>query len=503
MSGEPRSGDVNAPTSAQSPPAAPNPPDAPRPPDAPNPPSLPDGPDAPSTPDAPDAPRPSAAPERAELDRLRAEVTSLRERLDTREQRRSRWLAVRSVLAAVLVALAGFGVVCSAIGVWGARTTLKTDHWVATVETLPQEPAVAAAVSEYLTTEVFNALNVQQRLAQSLPPKAAFLSAPVTTAVRDYMRTMIQKFMQTSQFQAQWEAANRFAHAQIMAILENRSGTVSVAGSTVTLNLLPIVNDLLLTLEQQLPTMFGKKLDLPALTSGQVPPGLEQRIETALGVNLPADFAQIKLYNRDRLGQLQEAVVTFKRSVGLLVAGTILALGLAIWISPNRRRTILQFGLWLTIAVLVLTNVLRAVRDQLLGLVPAGVYREGASVAIYETLTDLRAWGDWILWTGIVVAVVAYLVGPGRLPVLLRGQTVRGARSAAATTRTVATSTVLRAWITRHMDALRVGGIVVAAAVALLVSSWTGLIVIAVLLAGYELLVTLTAHRSHPAEAAR
>lgn len=444
--------------------------------------------------DAPDAA--DTAAERAELDRLRSEVASLQGRLDTRERRQSRWLSVRRVIAAILVAVAGFGVVCSAVGVWGARTTLKTDRWVETVRTLPRDPAVAAAVSTYLTDQIFSSLDVQQRLSQALPPKAAFLSGPVTSAVRDYVRDTIRKFMQTDQFQAQWEAANRFAHAQILAILEKRSGTVSVEGSTVTLNLLPIVNNLLLTLESQLPTMFGKKLDLPALTSGEIPPNLKQRVETALGVSLPANFAQIKLYNRNKLSQVQEAVDLFKRSIVLLVASTVVALGLALWISPGRRRTILQFGLWLTIATLVLSNVLRALRDQLLGMVPDGVYRQGATVAMHQALTDLRVWGDWLLWIGIVLAVVAYLVGPGRLPVWLRKQTVHGAKLAATSTQRVATSPELRQWTVRHSDVLRIAGLVVAAVLALLVSSWTGLLVVVVLLGAYELAVWLPARQS-------
>ncbi|MBO2447418.1 hypothetical protein J4573_10000 [Actinomadura barringtoniae] len=440
---------------------------------------------------------PSAATtERTELDRLRAEVATLQGRLDTRERRQSRWISVRRVIAAILVALAGFGVVCSTIGVWGARTTLRTDRWVETVGPLPRDPAVAAAVSQYLTDEIFTSLNVEQRLAQALPPKAAFLSGAVTGPVHDYVRTTIQKFMQTEQFQQQWEAANRFAHSRILAILENKSQTVSVEGSTVTLNLLPIVNNLLVMLEGRLPTLFGKKLDLPALSSGEIPPNLKQRIESTLGVTLPANFAQIKLYNRHKLSQVQEAVLLFKRGVVLLVAGTILALGLAIWISPGRRRTILQFGVWLAIATLVLSNVLRALRDHLLALVPDGVYRQGASAAIHHALTDLRVWGDWLLWIGIVLAVLAYLVGPGRLPVWLRKQVVNGAKWTATTTERVATSSELRQWVAAHTDVLRIAGVVVAAVLALLVSSWTGLLVIVVLLALYELAVWLPARQS-------
>ena len=49
---------------------------------------------------------------------------------------------------------------------------------------------------------------------------------------------------------------------------------------------------------------------------------------------------------------------------------------------------------------------------------------------------------------------------------------------------------------------VRVGGVVVAAVLALMLSSWTSLLVIAVVLAAYEVLVTLVARISCPADSA-
>ncbi|GAA2207699.1 hypothetical protein GCM10009850_031570 [Nonomuraea monospora] len=433
-----------------------------------------------------------------ELERLRAEVAELRGRLEDRTRRRRHAHLARRIIAAVLVAVAGFGAVCSAIGLWGARTTLDTERWVATVESLPAHPEVTNAMATYLTDQVFTALHVEQRLAEVLPPRATFLAGPVTGAVHGYTKDLVTRFMGTEQFRTLWTDANRFAHAQILAILEGRSQTVSVSGTTVTLNLLPVVNNLLVTIEQRLPTIFGKRLDLPTLTSGTVPPGLRERIETAVGVTLPADFAQIRMYDRPMLGQLQEAMLTFKRSVVLLIGGSVLALGLALWISPHRRRTLLQWGLWLSISAVVLTSGLRAVRDQLLALVPEGVYRQGVSVAVYDIFTELRTWGIWLLWAGVVIAAVCYLVGPGRIPVWLRGNAVRGARSGWEAARSAGRNERLRTWTGRYLDVLRVGGIVVAAVVALLLSSWLSLLVVALLLVGYEVLVTLLARGGEP-----
>ncbi|WP_338693895.1 hypothetical protein V2W30_04735 [Streptomyces sp. Q6] len=436
----------------------------------------------------------------AELERLRAEVELLRDRAGTERRRRARTFVVRRTIAAVLIALVAVLAVTSVVGLWGSRTTLDTDRWIATVGPLPEDPEVNAAVSTYLSNEIFDQLDVEQRLSESLPPRAAFLAAPVTGAVHDYLRDSISRLIATDRFQELWRATNRFAHARIIAVLEKRNENVRVRGDTVTLNLLPMVNNLLGSLEDRLPSLFDKKLDLPALSSGEIPPGLHERIEKALGVSLPEDFAQIRLYNRHELGQLQEAVLLFKRAVvGLLIAVPVL-LAVSLWVSPNRRRTLLQLGLWLVVTVTVLTAVLRAVRDQLLGQMPQGVYRDGLRAALWTVFTTLRERGDQLLWLGIGIALLAYLVGPGRLPVALRGYAGRGAR---ATGRSLSkagervgkhrTGTSVRPWLARHADALRVGGAVVAALISILLSSWTGLLVVGVLLAAYEIGVTLGA----------
>ncbi|MER5252229.1 hypothetical protein [Streptomyces sp. NPDC002855] len=433
----------------------------------------------------------------SELERLRAEVSELRERAGTERRRRVRLLSVRRAVAAVLIALVAVLAVTSIVGVWGGRTTLNTDRWIATVGPLPEDPDVNAAVSTYLAREIFDQLDVEQRLSEALPPRASFLAAPVTGAVHDYLRDSISKLIATDRFQELWRATNRAAHARIVAVLEERNDNVRVHGDTVTLNLLPMVNNLLRSLEEQLPTLFGKKLDLPALSSGEIPPGLHERVEQALGVSLPENFAQVRLYNRNELGQLQDSVLMFKRVVvGLVIAVPVL-LGLALWISPHRRRTLLQLGLWLVVTVTVLSTVLRAVRDQLLGQVPPGVYREGVRAVLWTVFTTLRDRGDQLLWLGVGIAVLAYLVGPGRLPVALRRYTAQGARATghfvAKAGERLTDGARVRPWLARHADVLRVSGVVLAALIALLLSSWTALFVVGALLAAYEIGLTLVA----------
>ena len=216
-------------------------------------------------------------------------------------------------------------------------------------------------------------------------------------------------------------------------------------------------------------------------------------MEDALGVSLPANFAQFTIYDAGKLKVVQQTVVTFKRGLIALVAGTLLLLVLALLISPRRRRTVLQLGLWLVVAAVAVTATLRAVRGQVLQQIPEGVYRDGAAAAISIVTGVLRTRGVQLIWLGVLLALIAYLVGPGRIPVWLRQHVVLWARAAGRWTRQGYRAVASRgpALTERHLDALRIGGLVVAAVLALILSSWTALLVILIVLAAFEIGVTL------------
>ena len=121
--------------------------------------------------------------EKDELQRQREELAELHKQLDTRGVRQRRVTVLRQFVAAVLVFVAALGVTLSVVGLWAGNTTLNTDRWVATVTPLDQDPAVRAAVSTYTTQQIFSTLNVEQRVKEALPPRAAFLASPLTDEV--------------------------------------------------------------------------------------------------------------------------------------------------------------------------------------------------------------------------------------------------------------------------------------------------------------------------------
>jgi hypothetical protein len=431
--------------------------------------------------------------ERVELERLRAEVSALRDQLETRRRRRPPTTAVRGVLAALLAAVAAFALVTSAVGFWAARTTLNTDRWVATVAPLPQDPRVNAAVAQYATTEVFRVLDVEQRLRAVLPEQAAFAAGPIAGQLREQVRATVVKIMDSDRFQAIWVEVNRRLHQRLLAVIEGTSAVVTAQEDRIQIDLLPLINQVLRDLSDQLPTLFGKQVSLPDLSSGAIPENLRLRVEEAVGVSLPANFAQFTVYDSGQLWEAQQAVAAAKRNLLLFAGATVLLLLAAFVVSPRRRRTAVQFGLWLVVASVAITALLRAVRGQILAGVPAGTYRDGVDAAMTTVFSLLRERGVQLIWIGALIAALAYLAGPGRFPVWLRGGVRRGSVAGWRFSRDAAG----RApdLIARHLDPVRVAGVVVAAVLALILSSWTSLLVVAVLLAAYEITVTLIARR--------
>lgn len=455
----------------------------------------------PSTPHAEVPPGGTDAPlpDTSEVGRLRAEVSALQTRLDNRQRWAFAILSLRRVAAAVLIMITAFALVASVVGLWAANTVLSTDRWVSTVAPLPQNPQVATAVAEYATTQMFEVLDVQQRIESVLPQQAAFVAGPITGQLRDAVDRTVTNVLQSDGFQTIWVELNQRAHQRAMNIIEGRSDVITASQDEVQIDLLPLINQVLRELSAQLPTMFGRTITLPDLSSGEIPENLRVRVQDALGVTLPANFAQFTVYDSGQLWALQQSVANAKRYLAIFVISTVVLLILALVISPRRRRTVLQFGLWLVVAAVAISAVLRGVRDQVLEQVPAGVYRDGAAAAMTSIFSLLRLRGQQLIWIGAILAVVAYLAGPGRGAVWLRRQVRRGAVEVGHGGRWMWTRAP--GWTAAHLDVVRVGGLVVAAVLALLLSSWTSLLIVVVVLAAFEVGVTLMSRSLPPSEA--
>ena len=372
---------------------------------------------------------------------------------------------------------------------WAHRTVVNTDAYVATVGPIVADPAVQAAVSREVTNEMYATLNPQQVIADALPPKAAALAGPLSNGVKGYLQQGINKILASPRFQQLWIAANRFSHAQLISVLNGDSTAVRTTNGQVVLNLVPLLNEALKDVQARASALLGRNVTLPAITSSTLPAAACQKIATAIGRPLPPTCGQIPLFKAAALNSAQRAYRAFNNLVLALLIVTPLVFIAALWVSPRRRRTLLQLAIGGMLGLIV---VRRAVFWLQSGLIAHAkpVNQAAVSVITGQVFGGLFTVTMWFLIGGLILALLALLSGPYRWAVAARSGARRawqGASHLVSALAGQASSGATVAWIRRHVDALRIGGAAAAALAVLIFSvNWAGLLVIAVLLALYE-----------------
>jgi len=421
---------------------------------------------------------------RAERDQLQAEV----EKIKNAPERRMR---MRRITAGVLVALTLLFVALGVPGAWARRTLLDTDRYVATVGPLASDPAIQETLATEITNHVFAALDVEARLRTVLGERAsrlAFLAGPITNAVEGFVHDQVLKVVQSDAFATLWVEANEFAHSQAMAVLRGDTEELVLIDGKLVFNYLPLVNEALAKVTEVAADLIGGPVSLPEITSDTVPAEAIVALELAFGVDLPDTFGQLTLHETDALGTAQQALRAVNAAVYLLILLVIGCFAGALWLSPRKRRTLLQLSIGIA-AVVVL--------ERRLAIIGAGGIVEAASdefAPATQSLVDsllgsLLKYTGWILAIMLVTAIGALLSGPYPWAVSARGWAgsltgaVEGADLGPA-----------GAWVAEHRDGLMVAVGVVALGVWFFADlSFLGFVVLVVLTALLEVLVSRTA----------
>jgi multisubunit Na+/H+ antiporter MnhC subunit len=423
------------------------------------------------------------APAEADLARIQAERDAPRsehERIKKPRRRRIR----RSVVG-LLVALSCLLVLLSTTEVWVHRTLLNTPAFVGTVAPVFENPAVASAVAARATDELFTELNVQARLRDALPPRASFAAVPVTNATKGFVAGQLTSVLTSSQFQAAWTAALTFTHQQLVAVLRGQNtAAVSTSGGYIVLNTVPVINQALGKVSGLASDLTGKPVTLPAITSADPPQQAVNKLSGALGVPLPSNFGQITLVRSSDLATVQKGVKAFDRLTLVLPLVTIALIALSLWLSLNRRRTVLQLAVGISLLMIVERRVV--IHEQ--GALASAAHNpQLAQNVLGDLLHGFFVLTAWVLGVALVVVVIAVLSGPYRWAVGIRSRVKRTGRSIAEARSSDRRSQMIT-WMASHAAGLQLAGALVAGILLLIVPvSWLGFLIIGVLLAAYEI----------------
>ncbi len=110
------------------------------------------------------------------------------------------------------------------------------------------------------------------------------------------------KVVQSDAFATFWTEANRFVHSRVLLILRGEGESISAVGGKVLLNLMPLVNLAIGSIQAVASDLLGRPITLPTIEADEVPAESISKLESALGVDLPDDYGTLAVYDADELG---------------------------------------------------------------------------------------------------------------------------------------------------------------------------------------------------------
>jgi Short C-terminal domain len=278
-----------------------------------------------------------------------------------------------------LVVLGSVFAFLSVFAIWTERQALNTDDWVRTSDRLIENPTIRAAVGDYLVDQLYANVDVEKELKEILPGDTKELAGPVSGGLRQVAGDGADQVLQTSTAQDLWQDANRTAHEQLLAVLEDDKEAVSTEEGEVTLQLGSLVTNL----------------------------AAEVGIGEQLAEKLPADAGQVTILRSEDLRTAQDVVIAVKGLAIVLTLLTFLCFGVAIYISRD--------GRWVTV---LFCGV---------GLIAAGfaviVAREVAGGIVVGQLVDDQsiepaAEAAWSIATSLMLSIARTVIVVGALLVL-------------------------------------------------------------------------------------
>jgi hypothetical protein len=211
----------------------------------------------------------------------------------------------------------------SVFAIWTERQALNTDDWVETSGRLIEDEKIRAALSDYLVEQVYDNVDVEKELEGILPGDLKDLAGPASGGLRQVAGGGAEQVLQTATAQDLWKDANRSAHEQLLAVLENKKEAVETDEGEVTLQLGSLVTNL----------------------ADQI------GFASQLAEKLPPDAGQVTILRSDELKTAQDIAVAIKGLAIVLTLLTLLCFGLAIYLSRESRWvTILSCGIGLIAA---------------------------------------------------------------------------------------------------------------------------------------------------------
>ncbi|UNM16527.1 hypothetical protein J4032_15515 [Streptomyces formicae] len=332
-------------------------------------------------------------------------MEQLRERVAVleaaRAESRPRRHVTKSFLAALFIVigcvLAPFG----AVSAWASSEVGDTERYVDTVAPLASDPDVQAAVANRAANAVMGHLDLPALLEEVAPadrPRLAQalgrLGGPLEDAIAGFVRARAQDVVASEVFKRIWIDANRTIHSAVdKALTGSGGGAVKIKNDSVSIDLAPVIDQL----KQRL-----------------VDEGL------TVAAKIPEVHTDFTVLRADNIGKVKTGFRLLQIAGFWLPVLSVLLVAAGVLLSVRRRRALVAGALGLAVATLLLGLGLTVFRVMYLNALPDSV-SQPAAASVYDALTHyLRTTIRTTAALGVVIALGAWLSGPGRVATLVR-----------------------------------------------------------------------------------
>ena len=279
--------------------------------------------------------------------------------------------------------------VLAIFALWANRQLLDTDNWAETSSELLENDDIRGQVAGFLADELYASADLQQRVQQILPPRAAPLAGPAASGLKQLAERGIDQLLTRPRPQQLWEEANRQTHSQVIAMMEGGGPALSTSDGKVVLDL------------KQLLTQSQSRLGV----GGNI------------AEKLPDDAAEITIMRSDQLKSAQDLVQALKTLAIVLLLLTLGLLTLAVWLARGWRREALRGCGFAFIFAGAAALVLRELAGgQVVDALATTASIEPTVQATFSIGTSLLVQAaDAAIAYGLVIVLAAWLAGPTHL----------------------------------------------------------------------------------------
>ena len=277
------------------------------------------------------------------------------------------------------------------------NTLLNTDQYVSTVGPLAGNADVQNALAARISNTVVNTSDVEAKIKGALPPKVASLVAPaVANSLGSVVHGVALRLVQSAKFEQLWKTLNQRIHTRLVDLLRGQGKHVNNNGQIV-VNIQPVIDKV----------------------NAQL---------TKLGINGLSKAAsqnshEIVLLSSSTLKQAQSSVRVLDDLAIALPIITVLLFAGAILASRNRRRTVLRSALGVAFTTLLFLFIWNFLRSPYQHALPPSVNRAAAGAVYDQLLSFLLVALRTAFAVAVIVALGAWLAGPGRLTTRIRTDT--------------------------------------------------------------------------------